>query len=126
MNADKLKQLQAESRKRHEGPFFNIGVIIPNEDGSYSTFPNTIDSEIPLSCTSLKKQDSMPNESKHSKPYVPSPGFGPKKLIKTVFQSPGIVPDPPKQRWERPPAVYNNPKSPYGIYDELKEELNRK
>lgn len=88
--------------------------------------PDLMAAQIPIPCTSNKKQEVDMKDSgqisSFDKPHVPRPV----QLKKKIFQSPGVLPDPPRQSWERPKAVYDNSKSPFGIYDELKEEWNKR
>lgn len=150
MTADQLNKMQQESRKRYSVPEEKPKTMaeILNENFDFidgelilkqrykkrqekKLLPDLMAAQISVSSPSEKKQEEiMPTnipkefaESMFSKPYVPKP-VQEKKRPYVHFKA--LSPDPPKHMEERPPAVYSNSKSYYGIYDELKEEWNKK
>ncbi len=136
MTSEKLNKMQEESVKRHS---FLIDESLQFFDESVRPRRKTkklrrdlMAAQITLPCTSqekieipiIKKKKVMSKsiyDSRYDKPYVPKP-----VQDKRPYFAKGVAPDPPKAKEPRPPAVYSNSKSHYGIYDELKEEMFRK
>ncbi len=149
MTADELHKMQQDAKKRHgfvekeksmteilnENFDFIDGELILKQRYKKRQekilMPDLMVTETSLPCTSVEKKEEVPvikkekiMESIFDKPYVPKPVQDKKKRIYTHFTA--LAPDPPKKEKEqRPPAKYDNVKSPYGIYDELKESWGR-
>ena len=140
MTADELKIMQEESLRRHLEKHFNFidGELRPKiaprkkyKKREKNIMPDLMAAQITLPCTSDKKEDipiikksDVMSISIHDKPYVPKPVQEKKKRPYVHFTA--LPPEPPKQRGERPPAVYSNSVSYYGVYDELKKEWLKK
>lgn len=142
---EQLHKLQEQSRKKYNAPppevkpktmrevldenfDFIDGELILKERNKKrkekKIMPDLMAAQITVPYTSDKTTEpKVMNESKknwptvHDKPYVPKP-----VQDKVPFMRKTVEPDPPKQIKERPPAIYTNSASPYGIYDELKKE----
>jgi hypothetical protein len=147
VTADQLNKMQQDSIKRHAAPVHIIeqveekpetfsqiiektfdvcdGALKPKKKSRKQRIimPDLMAAQIILPCQFDKKEDipliqKQPmSESIFDKPYTSKPV----QQKKIIFKSPAIIPDLPKEKWERPKAVYDNAKSHYGIYDELKE-----
>lgn len=139
MTDEKLHKMQQESFRRYVDNNFDFydGKLTPKRQPrkkhKKNVLPDLMAAQITLPCTSqekieipiIKKQEVMSKsiyDSMYDKPYVPKPV----QDKKYSYMHKGVAPDLPKEKQPRPPAVYSNSKSHYGIYDELKEEMFRK
>ena len=107
MTADELNKMQQDAKKRHgfvEKEKSMTEVLNENFD--------FIDGELLLK---NRKQRPMVR-----KPHTPQP------VQNKIIRSKNTPLQPEIQKWERPKANYSNSKSSYGIFDELKEEWNKK
>ena len=135
MTADELKKMQEDSFRRHLDKSFDFydGRLMPKKKykkREKKLMPDLMAAQIPVSFTSEKKEENSITKKQQpmsqlnlDKPYVPKP-VQEKKRPYVHFTA--LPPDPPKRKKERPPAIYSNSASPYGIYDELKQEADKK
>jgi hypothetical protein len=143
MTAEQLHKMQQEAKERHNKTFAQIidenfefydGKLRPKTNykkTQKNILPDLMIPQTSLPCMPIEKKEEIPiikksdvmSTSIFDKPYVPKPVQEKRKRTYTHFTA--IAPDPPKEKQPRPPAIYDNKKSHYGIYDELKESWGK-